>query len=129
MQNVLIVNNDVPAENVRELLALAREHERLLCPVHQFLFQDGTRAALAALAEIGPLLHVDVRMCSAGAEGGGRTVAERIAWEILPHPLALLARLQPDPAELFEWSVRHPDLGEIRALGQSGSVTASCGTR
>ncbi|HYM22617.1 MAG TPA: Gfo/Idh/MocA family oxidoreductase [Vicinamibacterales bacterium] len=113
------------ARAAEELLALARAHGRLICPVHQFLFQDGTRKALRALPEIGPVHHVDIRMCSAGAQGRDSDTADRIAWEILPHPLALLARLRPDTADAFQWSVRHPEPGEIRALGQSGAMTSS----
>lgn len=113
------------AAEVETLVAFARSRECQICPVHQFLFQDGMQRAFRALSVIGPLYHVDVRMCSAGAEGRGADSAERIAFEILPHPLALLARLQPDPADLFAWNVRHPEPGEIRALGQSGRVTAS----
>lgn len=113
------------AEAVDALLALGRSRSRLICPVHQFLFQDGTRAALDALRAIGPLHHVDVRMVSAGGADADPVVRDRIAYEILPHPFALLARLAPDSLDLFEWTVRHPEAGEIRALGQSSGVTAA----
>ena len=113
------------AEAAEALIALARSRGRLICPVHQFLFQDGMRAAFEAIPAIGPLYHVDARMCSAGAVGRDAAAADRIAFEILPHPLALLARLLPDPADVFQWTVRHPEDGEIRALGHAGRVTAS----
>ena len=113
------------ADAAEELIALARSRDLHICPVHQFLFQDGMQAAFRALATIGPLHHVDVRMCSAGGAGSEPAVRDRIAHEILPHPLALLARLQPGSFDAFDWSVRHPEPGEIRALGQSGGVTVS----
>ena len=110
---------------VAALLALARSRDRLICPVHQFLFQDGMQAAMRALPRIGPLCHIDVRMCSAGGAGADSAVRDRIAYEILPHPLALLARLLPESLAGFDWTVRHPEPGEIRALGQYGRLTAS----
>ncbi len=107
------------------LIELARSRRRLICPVHQFLFQDGTRAAFRQLEALGPLHHVDVRMCSAGGAGADPETRDQIAQEILPHPLALLARLLPQSLDAFDWSVRHPELGELRALGEADRVTAA----
>ncbi len=106
-----------------ELLERARAREVLLCPVHQFVFQDGVRTALEALADIGPLVHARFTICSAGArEPRDR---DRIAMEILPHPLSLLARLASAPLPGAEWWARRPSAGELRVAGQLGAMTAS----
>ena len=107
------------------LLALAEARRVLLCPVHQFLFQDGVRHALSQVAEIGPLAHVRFTMCSAGAQGRGPAEQDRIALEILPHPMSLLRRLVAASLAGAEWSVFHPASGEIRALGRVGQLTTS----
>lgn len=106
------------------LLDLATRQGVLLCPVHQFLFQDGVESAIARLPAIGPLRHISFATCSAGADAAGQLEADDVALEILPHPLSLLARLLPATNNI-EWSVRHPAPGEIRALAQAGDVTCS----
>jgi len=111
------------ATRAAALLDLAARRNVCLCPVHQFLFQDGVRDALARLPAMGPLRHVSFTICSAG---GGTSALERdrVALEILPHPLSLIARLMPG-ADAIEWSTRRPSAGEIRALAQVGEVTIS----
>jgi predicted dehydrogenase len=107
------------------LLEVAAANGVLLCPVHQFLFQDGVEAAFARLGAIQPLRHVGISMCSAGADGTDEATRERVATEILAHPLSLLARLLPAAPPNVEWSVRHPAPGEIRILTEAGGLTAS----
>jgi len=113
------------AAETEELLRLARSNRVLLCPVHQFLFQDGVRAALASPA-MRTLRHVDFAICSAGAAGRADAVRDEIAREILPHPLSLLARMLPlDRLAQGTWSIRRVAPGELRALADFGGVTAS----
>jgi predicted dehydrogenase len=107
------------------LLAMADARHVFVCPVHQFLFQDGVTRAFAELDRIGPLTHVQFTMCSAGADGLDEAGRVRIALEILPHPLSLLARLLPGRVADADWSIHHPAAGEIRALAQFGSLSAS----
>lgn len=110
---------------VADLLDLAASNAVLVCPVHQFLFQDGVEAAVARLTVIGPLRHIEITICSAGAQGMDEAIRDRLALEILPHPLSLVARLMPAALSDLDWSIRHPAAGEIRALTQAGEITAS----
>ena len=113
------------SEDALALLDLADAQGVLLCPVHQFLFQDGVASARASLAKVAPLEHVAVTICSAGADGQADGVRDEIARDILPHPVSLLVRLAPAAWPQADWSVRHPRPGEIRALAEAGGVTAA----
>jgi predicted dehydrogenase len=101
-------------EATAELIELATKKDRLLCPVHQFLFQPGFRRAFDLLEHVGPLLHVNTVACSAGAETGAfADDPDALIAEIVPHPLALLARLFPGMQ--VSWQAQHPRPGELRA--------------
>lgn len=113
------------AAEAAHMLGLAEAHRVLLCPVHQFPFQRGVETALARLGDIGSLRHVDLAICSAGAQGAEAASRDRIAVEILPHPLSLLVRLLRGPVDELDWSIRRSGAGEFRALAQDGDVTAA----
>jgi predicted dehydrogenase len=108
-----------------ELLARAAERGVLLLPVHQMLFQRGTQRLFAALPQLEPLRHLDFTACSAGAEGRDAAGRDRIAFEVLPHPLSLLARLLPDPPDELAWRLAHPAPGELRATAAAAGTTIS----
>lgn len=112
------------AEETAGLLQLAAERRVLACPVHQIPFQHGVRAILARRAG-GALRHVDLTICSAGAEAADDAGRDRIAEEILPHPLSLLARLLARDLSELDWAVRRPLPGELRALAAADGVTVS----
>lgn len=109
------------------LFGLAGEQGKLLCPVHQFLFQPGALrvAALARDGALGDLLHIDATACSSGAAGKGEAESDEIALDIAPHALALLARLAPDALDAMRWAVARPRPGELRVLGDGGGLTAA----
>jgi predicted dehydrogenase len=111
------------ATETERLLGEARAAGRLLCPVHQLLFQRGVQRVLSRLPSRAAVRHVDVVACSAGAEG--RTGADRteVALEILPHALALVARLLPDAAAAVAWQVASSP-GELRLTAQVGQTSA-----
>lgn len=114
------------AASTARLLELARSRDRLLCPVHQALFQQGVRQALAGLSRIGLLVHVELTMCTAGAEGRNAPEKDEVVAEILPHPIALLGRLLPEALEAA-WEVQRPAPGELRAaavVNRSGASIA-----
>jgi predicted dehydrogenase len=113
--------NDEPT--TRALLRLAESRRLLLCPVHQALFQPGVRRTLAALDRLGPL-HVDLVMCSAGAQGCTAADDQLIA-EILPHPLSFLARVVPGVVDAGKWMISRAAPGELRATITAPSGTAS----
>lgn len=109
----------------RRLLARADASGRLLCPVHQFLFQAGTLWANAALPELGRLRLFEMRVCSAGAEGRPDAEHDAVALEILPHGLALAARCCPAPIASGEWRLRRAAAGELMVDSVVGGVAAS----
>jgi predicted dehydrogenase len=113
------------ADVTAELLSLATAHNRLLCPTHQFLFQPGVLRGLAALTDIGPLLHVDLMACSAGAVGAFANAPDGLIGEIVPHPLALLARMFPGALPTIAWQIQHPRAGELRAAGCIGATSVA----
>lgn len=109
--------------STRSLLDRAREAGRLLCPVHQFLFQRGARRLFRSLGELGPVRHVDFTACSAGAEGGRDPAS--VAREILPHPLSFLERLAPGGLGALSWEAAEAAPGEMRATAAEAGFTAS----
>ena len=113
------------AADTAALLSIAVAHGVLVCPVHQFVFTDGVRKAQASMRRIAPVRHVDFVLCSAGADSGDLAARDRVAFEVLPHPLSIIARLFPDALRQVTWSVRHPASGEIRVLGQASDLTIS----
>jgi predicted dehydrogenase len=111
-------------EATARLLRLAESRGLLLCPVHQFLFQEGVLRAQKTMEKWGPLLHVDTVICSAGAEPGAQD-PDRVAAEILPGALSLIARLLAPPIRKGKWQVQHPADGEVRACASIGEVSVA----
>lgn len=113
------------AAETAALLRLAEAQNVLLCPVHQFIFQDGVRSAAARLKTIAPVIHLDFMICSAGATTDDDTTRDAVAFEVLPHPLSLLASLLPGLLGRMTWSAQRPSAGEIRVLGVAEEVSVA----
>jgi predicted dehydrogenase len=111
-------------ETTERLLRLAESRGLLLCPVHQFLFQRGVLQVEKAREKIGPLLHIDTLICSAGAKRGSLD-ADRLVTEILPGPLSLVVRLFPTSIRMADWCVEHPGSGELRVSTTLGAISVS----
>lgn len=115
------------------LLDLCEKRERLICPTHQFLFQRGVCRAFQDHKVLGQLVHVDYTTCSAGATTSSDEERDRIASEILPHPLSLLTRLFNGELHMAQLCSRRVAPGEMRVWGSTGltsvSVTISMGGR
>jgi predicted dehydrogenase len=105
------------------LHSLATERGVLLCPVHQFLFQEGVLHATATLNGLGRIRHIDVLACSAGADGRGDEEREQVALDILPHGLALARRFLGAPLAEIGWQVGQGPPGEIRAMADVGGAS------
>lgn len=113
------------AAQTAQLAAGAQAHGRLICPVHQFCFQRGVAQARRRLPRLGRLVHWRFVIQSAGGAGRGAVEADRIAGEILPHPLALLAALYPSGLAGIAWGGAHPQPGELRVLGEGSDGSVS----
>lgn len=122
-----IVEKPVAADagGTAAILALARERDLVLCPVHQLVLQPGVRRIAGALPRLGAVLHVDATVCSAGAGDRPDDERDRLAGEILIHPLSLLARLLPNALETIRWRADRSGPGELRATGVDGGASAS----
>jgi hypothetical protein len=105
-------------------MEMARRHDVLLCPVHQYPFQRSVASITAAVAVLAPMRHIDITMCSAGAAAAGAPDADTVALEMLPHPLSLVARLAPAVLR-SDWLVQRFAAGEYRLLATADGLSAS----
>jgi predicted dehydrogenase len=103
------------ADETARLLEAAASAGRLLVPVHQFVWQRGVQALLAEVPTMGRLRRVEIITCSAGAAGEDDAAHDRIAAEILPHPLSLMSALLPGGLPEADWAVQHAGPGEVQA--------------
>ncbi len=105
------------------LMSRAMAAGRLVCPVHQFPFQRGVRQAVGALDAVGPVLHFDFIISTAGAA----TEADRssLVETLLPHPLSLIEVFLPGSLTELRWRVLRPRAGELRAFSSSDSASVS----
>lgn len=113
------------AAETEQLLNLAAERRVRMCPIHQFLFQDGFLKAKKLLPRIGDVLHIAGTFCSAGGEGEPRQRLDSIVNDILPHPLSLMEALLPGCISGAQWMTVRPDSGEMRAFGEAAGLTLS----
>lgn len=120
------------AGDTQLLLGLALSQRRLLVPVHQFPFQQGVLDLLARRGELGPLLHLDVSLASAGAQGTAFD-ADSVVADFLPHCLALTRAVLGVPLRNARWRVAKGRAGEWRVqgeiLGRSVTYLISMATR
>jgi predicted dehydrogenase len=107
------------ATDARAILDLAAKRGVLVCPVHQFLFQDGVRDLWSWLPELGPVRRLEFSTCSAGAVGGDAAAQDALIAEILPHPLSLVNKLLQVQTSHLDWQVVHPMPGEFRAIASA----------
>jgi predicted dehydrogenase len=110
------------AESTTTLMAAAQARGVVVCPVHQFLFQGGTRRLLRWLPTLGTVRRVEFSTCSAGALGDDAASLDDLIGEVLPHPLALFRAILGTPLERVNWQTAHPTPGEFRALATAGSA-------
>src|SRR5215510_5208555 len=113
------------AEETERLYELASARKALICPVHQFPFQDGALRAMEWLPRIGRLIHIQATFCSAGASGMSEAEADAIAADILPHPLSLMQLMARKDITEARWRTSRPGGGELRVTGEFDDVTSS----
>jgi predicted dehydrogenase len=111
------------ADKTSGLYDLAAQYNTQICPVHQFVFQDGVAKAKKNLSKIGRLVHLEANICSAGGAGLKPEQLDQIATDIVPHPLSLIQKfLEIDISEI-EWNSLRPASGELRMTGQTGETS------
>ncbi|MDQ3180311.1 MAG: Gfo/Idh/MocA family oxidoreductase [Acidobacteriota bacterium] len=111
------------AEETAALYELASHHKVLLCPVHQFVFQDGVRDAKKLLPKIGRIVHLQADICSAGGTGLNTNQVETIAEDILPHPLSLMQTFLGEDFTAQGWDIFCPNSGELRVSGKAREIS------
>lgn len=111
------------ASEAEQLFDKAGARGIAICPVHQFLFQDGVTKARRSLERIGRLIHVEGTVCSAGGAGRSGEQLESIAAEILPHPLSMMQMFLPDGLPEEGWITLRPTPGELRAFSRKSDIT------
>jgi predicted dehydrogenase len=111
------------AMEAEHLFDLAEKRRVIICPVHQFLFQDGVISARRSMARIGRLVHMEGTFCSAGGTGKSDALVETIAGEILPHPLALMHSFLPGGLPQGSWVTVRTGTGELRAMSEAMGVS------
>jgi predicted dehydrogenase len=97
----------------------------LVCPVHQFVFQNGVAKAQSLLPRIGRVVHLGVTICSAGGDGLATDQLDAIVADILPHPLSLLQRFLSGELPEEDWVMARPRHGELRVSGEAMGATLS----
>lgn len=107
------------------LIGLAQSHGRLICPVHQYLFQPPLRSPARALARVGPIIDLSFTACSAGGVGATAADLDGVAADILPHALGVIHRLLPGGVEELRWSASAPRAGELRATATADQLGVS----
>lgn len=116
----------VSAAQTRDLLDRARARDLLICPVHQFAFQQGIATAIEALKSAGDVYDIAFTICSAGGEGLDDEGLNAVAADILPHPLSVLRVLFPGTGlDVGGWAASSLRPGELLAVGELGGAQCS----
>ena len=117
---VLVEKPAAPNSRICErLIRFASDRGRWIEPVHQTVFQRGIACVQRWLRSSGVPRLIDFRACSAGAEREWEG-ADRIAADILPHPLSLLDALMPGSLDRFDPQCHRPSAGEWIVSGMVG---------
>jgi predicted dehydrogenase len=103
-------------QDTQDIISLAEQNRLAVCPVHQFIFQDGVQRVQAWLPKAGDILQISFTIHSAGGVRLAPADLDALAADILPHPLSLLQALLPGSLE-SDWNVSRPAPGELRATG------------
>lgn len=110
------------AAETERLLRVADSCGRLVCPVHQYVFQRSIRDAMRTIGELEPVFDLSWVACSAGATA---VDADAVADDILAHPLSVLLRMVPGHLAQLDWSASRPRAGELRASTAVGATSVS----
>jgi predicted dehydrogenase len=104
------------AADTAQLYSLAASRGVLLCPVHQFLFQSGMMRLLESRQTMGTVRQITSVICTAGADLKDDADRDRLAFDILPHPLSLAGSTLPRGLAGARWHTTRSGPGEIQAV-------------
>ena len=113
------------ASDAEALFSRAADRGLLVCPVHQFVFQDGVAEAARLLPTIGRVVDLSATLVSAGGEGLTLEEQNQLVADILPHPLSLMRFLLPANYSQLHWSALSPGSGELRATATAAEISLS----
>lgn len=111
-------------DDTENLLRLAESSGLRVCPVHQFIFQNGVQRVRASLPSAGDVVQVSFVIHSAGGTGLPPEQLDTLVADILPHPLSILQFFFPGSLT-SPWLVNRPTYGELRVVGTRGSSGSS----
>lgn len=124
--NLLIEKPITPmAEDTASLFHQAADRSVIICPVHQFIFQDGVQKVRKLIHRINSLIHIESTICSAGGVAFSAKQQDLIAADILPHPLSLMQFFLQGDIPCQNWTTNRPNYGELRAFNQNADITLS----
>lgn len=124
--NLIIEKSITPmASDIEYLFDKAADRGVLICPVHQFIFQEGVRKARELLPQIGRLVHMEGTFCSAGGTGLVSGQLDEIISDILPHPLSLMQVFLPRGLSEEDWITLTPAPGELHAISETSGISLS----
>jgi predicted dehydrogenase len=107
------------------LFAQAAKQGVLICPVHQFSFQEGVRQVSSTLSRLGKLVRLTSTIRSAGGAGRTGPVLDQIMIDILPHSLSLMQLFLADGLPALTWQTVHALPGELVAIGVVDGTTVT----
>ena len=113
------------AGETERLFDLAAARQVIICPVHQFLFQDGALRAAECLQALGRLVQIQSVLRSAGGAGQSAAQLDAVAAEILPHPLSLMQKFLPAGLDPAQWQTARAAPGEVHAIGVAAGIGLS----
>lgn len=105
------------AQETQSLFDFAGERGVIVCPVHQFPFQQGAADAAASLTSIGKIRWINAEMCTAGATTVVDSRHDEILLNIVPHPLSLVYAFLGGGLADGTWATTHADRGEVLVTG------------
>lgn len=113
------------AADTRRVLDAFERGGAIACPVHQYAFQRSVEEAMASLPALGPVRRIafDIRSAGGGDDAGTH---DRIAAEIVPHPLSIIQRLRPGiDVGTLGWTLERAAPGEWLASASDDGVLLS----
>lgn len=113
------------AADTRAILAAFERAGAIACPVHQYAFQRSVEQAVAALPSIGTVRRIAFDIRSAGG-GDDADSHDRIAADIVPHPLSIIQRMLPGiDVGILGWTLERVVPGEWLASASCDGVLLS----